>query len=111
MASRGRAAGRRKFSAGARRALRSNSEGSDSSASEADITMLEFVCGKNTTLFYKGEVLGKSPRGTTVYAGMSRSGSLVALTEWKFITKLDKGDGMSLEDAMKLVTDNFRTSK
>lgn len=58
---------------------------------------------------------GKSERGTTVYAGMRRDGGLVAITEWRFVAKLDKkgkelksidtgaGDAITLDNALKQV--------
>jgi hypothetical protein len=99
-----------------KRRLRSNSEGSDSSMSESsDLIMLELMAGKTSNIFFRGEVLGKSERGTTVYAGMQRSGgALVAISEWKFIAKLDKkgkeiksiigaGDNITVDSALKQV--------
>lgn len=56
---------------------------------------------------------GKSERGTTVYAGMSRTGTLVAISEWKFVARVDKkgkevksigaGDSITLDGVMKQV--------
>jgi hypothetical protein len=49
---------RKSWSAGRRR--RSNSEGSDSSFSDSsELVLLEFPYGKSTTLFYRGQVVGK----------------------------------------------------
>jgi len=36
--------------------------------------------------------LGRSQRGSTVYAGISHSGSLVAIYEWKFTVPVDRKD-------------------
>jgi len=59
---------------------------------------------------------GRSDRGSTVYAGMSKSGNLIAIKEWRFAAKLDKkgkevkssafggGDSLTLEGLMKLVS-------
>ncbi|ODM96993.1 Eukaryotic translation initiation factor 2-alpha kinase 4 [Orchesella cincta] len=83
--------GRRKRRSISSRRRRSNSEGSDSSLSEgSDLVMLEFVSGKTVQQFYKGEVIGRSQRGNTVYAGISNTGSLVAIYEWKFAIPVDR---------------------
>ncbi|CAL8138262.1 unnamed protein product [Orchesella dallaii] len=83
--------GRRKRRSISSRRRRSNSEGSDSSLSEGtDLVMLEFVSGKTVQQFYKGEIIGRSQRGNTVYAGISNSGSLVAIYEWKFTIAVDR---------------------